>query len=77
MNQSLAIALQASSESHGAEKDQKGSLAEGSTGTFKTVLNNPVLPLEFSLFGPRLRGEPKWRFAIRDPAGRLSVPSRD
>jgi hypothetical protein len=29
---------------------QQGSFAEGLTGTFKSVLNNPVLPSEFDFF---------------------------
>ena len=29
---------------------QQGSFAEGLTGTFKSVLDNPVLPSEFDIF---------------------------
>ena len=52
MNQSLASSMQAGSDSDASEKDQKGSLTGGLTGTFRSELQNPVLPLEFDLFTP-------------------------
>ena len=68
MNQSLARALQASSESDAAEKDQKGSRPEGLTGTLKSELHNPVLPSEFDLLDPRPAAKHKCEFANGNPA---------
>ena len=51
-----------------AAEAQKGSLAEGLTGTTGSVLNNPVLPSQFELLvstgAARAR---KWQFAHRSP----------
>jgi len=39
---------------------QQASFAEGVTGTFKSVLNNPVLPSEFDFFTrTSLRAQPE------------------
>ena len=38
-------------------------LTEGLTATFKTVLNNPVLPSEFGLVDPTSPLKHKWRCA--------------
>ena len=38
-------------------------LTEGLTATFKTVLNNPVLPSEFDLVDPASGLKHKWRCA--------------
>ena len=38
-------------------------IAEGLIGTFKTVLNNPVLPSEFDLVDPTSALKHKWRCA--------------
>jgi len=50
-----------------AENDQTGPLSEGLTGTFESVLNNPVLPLEFDLSAPPCVHGRKWEFANRNP----------
>jgi hypothetical protein len=63
MNQSLARALQANSESDAVEKDQTGSLANGLTGTLKSELHNPVLPSEFDLFEAAYAEKRKWEMA--------------
>ena len=42
--------------------NQADFLAEGLTGTFKTVLNNPVLPSEFDLIDPTSALKHKWEF---------------
>ena len=43
--------------------NQADFLAEGLTGTFKTVLNNPVLPSGFDLVDPTSALKHKWEFA--------------
>jgi hypothetical protein len=66
MNSSPAIALHASSESDGAEKDQKDFFTDGLTGTLKSALLNPVLPSEFDLLALTLVVKHKWQFANRN-----------
>ena len=44
-----------------------GSLAEGLTGTIKSLLHNPVLPSELDLFAPTQLHERKWEFAKSHP----------
>jgi len=47
---------------------QKGSLAEGLTGTTGPVLNNPVLPSQFEFLAPTSAARArKWQFASRSP----------
>jgi len=67
MNNCPSVVLPAGCESDGAEKDQNASFSESSTGTFKPVLQNPVLPSEFYLldFVPVVKS--KWGFANRNP----------
>ena len=43
------------------------SLTEGLTGTVKSVLDNPVLPSDFSLLVPKRPGKHDWEFASGNP----------
>ena len=51
-----------------AAEAQKGSLAEGLTGTTGSVLNNPVLPFQFELLASTSAARAReWQFAHRSP----------
>ena len=67
MNHSSSLVSESPSE--GDSADQQGdALAEGSAGTGRSTLHNPVLPSEFDLFDPVPAAKHKWDFANRNLA---------